>query len=107
MAFPTKAERQIIAEEAVRERFLDHIGPDATPQEQALAERASRLVVAVARLEHAATQRELTPDEMADLLTRSRMLGIVTRRLGIEAAPMPEALAVEQDAPWKAGASNS
>ena len=87
MAFPTKAERQLIAEEAAQARFLAHLGPDATPHQKALAERAARLVVAVARLEHAATQRDLTPNEMADLLQRSRMLGIVTRRLGIEAAP--------------------
>jgi hypothetical protein len=69
------------------EHFLDHLGPTPTPHQQARAERAARLVVAVARREDAATRRDLTESEMADLLQRSRMLGIVTRRLGIAAAP--------------------
>lgn len=52
-----------------------------------LADRAAKLVVKVAALEAEAGRRPLIDTEVETLLQGNRMLGLVTRRLGIEPTP--------------------
>jgi hypothetical protein len=82
MAGLTRAAREAKTFNAVRARFLEHLDEDADPEQVVMADKAARLVVQVAALEAEAERRVLSGEEMDALLQATRMLHVLTRRLG-------------------------
>ena len=80
--------RQARMLDAVRARFLEHIGGDADAETVDLADTAAQLAVQVATLEARAERDGLTEAETVALVHgRRRLLDAVKRRLGVEPAP--------------------
>jgi hypothetical protein len=79
--------RQARMLDAVRARFLEHIGGDADAETVDPADTAAQLAVQVTTLEARAERDGLTEDEAVDLVHGRRLLDAVKRRLGVEPAP--------------------